>query len=313
MAPTNTSNFAESFLTEDVGVAMKLSRIEGIFFLWIVILSSSSGCALRTRLMVDLSSPVINQMNASFNQNCDIGIMRDGMPFALTTISGLIDISPNNRDFLLNGSNAYFGYAFAFVEETDTDRAGKFYLKARNYGFRAIFKNEYEEILSKPLDEFKVYVKKLKKKDVPAMFWGTISWLSYIRLNLSDIEVLLDIPKAEALARRLIELDETYLFGSPHVIMASYYSAQPEITGGNPEKAKAHFEKALLIAESKFLMHQLYFAKYYAVRIQDRELFVKLLTSITEVPEDILPSHCVVTNLSKMKAKKLLDNVDDFF
>lgn len=272
-----------------------------------------SGCALTTRLMVDMSSPVVSQMNDSFNKNCDIQIMQDSMPFTLAGISGLIDYSPNNNDFLLNGSHAYFGYAFAFVEDTDAKRASTMYLKARDYGLRIIFKDKVESILGKPLDEFESQIKKIKKNKVPALFWATISWLSYIRLNLDNTRVYLDIPKAEAMARRLLELDETYYFGSPCLVMAIFYSAQPEVSGGNPAKAKEYFEKAIELSQGKYLMHHLFFAKYYAVRKQDKDLYMNLLGYILNEPEDTLPDFCAVTNICKMKAETLMTRVDDYF
>lgn len=283
------------------------------FQLIVFLVFSFSGCALRTRLMVDASTPVVESMNIAFNKNCDIELMKESMPFALSSISGLIDISPANRCFLTNGAQAYFGYSFAFIEDSDPERAKKLYLTARDYGFRAIYKDSYREIIDSPLDEFTSHVKKLSKKNIAPMFWTTLSWLSYIRLNLGDMRVFLDIPKAEALAKRLLELDENFFFGSPHIVMACYYAAQPEISGGDPIKAKKHFEKALEISEEKFLMHHLYYAKFYAVRKQDKDLYLRLLEHIIKEPEDILPPYCALTNLCKAKAVNLLETVDDYF
>lgn len=272
-----------------------------------------SGCALTTRMMVDMSSPVVDQMNDSFNKTCDIQIIRESMPFTVAGLSGLIDISPKNRSFLLNGAHGYFAYAFSFVEDTDEARASRLYLKSRDYGMRILFKNEAPFILDKPLAEFERQVKRIRKKDVPALFWTTLSWLSYIRLNLSNVRVFLDVPKAESMIRRLIELDGTYYFGSPYLAMACFYADQPEISGGNPAKAKEYFEKAIEISNGKFLMHHLFFAKYYAVRKQDKVLYMNLLTHIMDTPGDILPDHCAVTAVCKLKAEQLMDHVDDYF
>lgn len=287
----------------------KLLQLQLIVFLLI----SSSGCALKARLIVDTSTPVVEAMNVAFNKNCDIKLLQESLPFALSSISGLIDISPSNEIFLTNGAHAYFGYAFAFVEDTDIERAKKLYLTAMEYGFRAIYKERYKDIISSPLAEFNGHAKKLRKKDVTPLFWATISWLSYIHLNLGDMKVFMEIPKAEILVRRLLELDENFYFGSPHAMMASYYAAQPEITGGNPAKAKEHFEKAIKISEGNFLMHHFFYAKFYAVRTQDKDLYIKLLKQIIDTPEDILANHCAITSLCKIKAKKLLGAVDEYF
>ena len=276
-------------------------------------LFSFSGCALKTRFLVDTSTPVVEAMNVAFNKNCDITLMKDSLPFALTSLSGLIDISPNNKVFLTNGAHAYFGYSFAFIEDSDNERAKKLYKTAMGYGFKVLFKDNYQNIINAPLSKFTEHAEKIDKNDITPLFWTTLSWLSYIRINLGDVKVLLDIPKAEILARRLLELDEAHYFGSPHAVMGAYYSAQPIVTGGNPEKAKQHFDTAISISEGNFLMHHLFYAKFYAVRIQDRDLYMKLLQHVLDAPEDLLPTHCAITNLCKMKAKFLLESVDDYF
>ena len=283
---------------------MLLALSASLFFL--------SGCSYK-RMVVDFSAPVVDQMSDSFNANCDISILKESMPFTLSGLSGLIDASPTNTSFLIHGSNAYFAYSFAFIEYGDVVRAKGLYLKARDYGMRALYGKDFQEIIELPFEEFELRVKKIKKKQVPALFWATISWLNYIRLNLGDIRTFVEVPKAEVMAKHLLELDETYYFGSPHAIMACYYSAQPEMSGGNPEKAREHFEKAIQISQGKFLIHYLLYAQFHAVREQDKELYTKLLTHIREAPEDILPSHCAVTNICKMRAWKYLKDIDNYF
>lgn len=279
----------------------------------LVLMFACSGCALYTRVAVDLGSPVVDSMRDSFNDNCDLAIVKESLPFTLAGITGLIDTSPKNKTFLINGSNAYFAYAFAFVEQGDVVRARGMYLKARDYGMRALFGEKYLETIDLPLEEFEDEVKKIRKKQVPALFWATLSWLNYIRLNLGDLGTYVEVPRAELMAKRLLELDETYYFGTPHAVMACYYAAQPEMSGGDPEKAKAHFEKAIAISEKKFLVHYLLYAQFYAVRQQDKELYVKLLTHIREAPENILPGHCAATNMCKMRAWRYLKDVDSQF
>lgn len=263
--------------------------------------------------MVNMTTPIINEMNASFNKNPDIQLMEDSMPFTLNGLSGLIDISPNNTSFLINAAHAYFGYTFAFVEDEDVVRARKLYIISRDYGLRALFRNSPEKIRDMPLDEFKKKVKRLGKRDAPALFWTTVAWLSYININLGDFSVYLDIPKAEVLTDKLMEVDDRFYYASPYLLKACYYAAQPEIAGGQPEKAKEYFKKGIELSNGKFLMHHLFYAKYYAVRTQDKDLFLDLLKMIKDAPEDVVPDLCAVTNVCKMKAEKLMKSADDYF
>lgn len=284
------------------------------FFLTVlVVLTVISGCSFSKRMAVNMSTPIIEDINNSFNRNPDLQLMKDSMPFTLNGLSGLLSISPKNKSLLVNASQAYFAYTFSFVEDEDPARAKRFYIIARDYALQALFREPPSAILDMPIDEFKPCVDKLDKGDVPAMFWASVAWLSYINLNLGDMSVYLEIPKAEMLFVKLLEEDENYYFGGPHLIIASYYSAQPEISGGKPEKAKKHFEKALELSQGKFLMNQLFYARFYAVRKQDKDLFLTLLKAIMDAPEDILPDYCAITNVCKMKAKRLMAEADDFF
>jgi hypothetical protein len=55
------------------------------------------------------------------------------------------------------------------------------------------------------------------------------------------------------------------------------------------------------------------YAKYYAVQLKDRELFVKTLNDILSAPDDILPEQAFVNAAVKQKAKDLLAHTDDYF
>ena len=83
--------------------------------------------------------------------------------------------------------------------------------------------------------------------------------------------------------------------------------------GGNLEKARAHFEKSLKLADRKFLMTPYLYAKTYAVQTQDKKLFKRLLNEVIDAPGDILPQQRLANELAKIKAKNLLESVDDLF
>ena len=83
--------------------------------------------------------------------------------------------------------------------------------------------------------------------------------------------------------------------------------------GGDPAKAKFHFEKNLELTENKYLLTHLFYAKTYAIQNQDKELFVRLLTTVIETPLDVLAEKKMINQVAKVKAQKLLDEVDAFF
>ena len=72
-------------------------------------------------------------------------------------------------------------------------------------------------------------------------------------------------------------------------------------------------EKSIGLTQNKFLMAKVLYAKTYAVQLQDRTLFKKLLKEVIGAPADILPEQQLANAVAKQKAKKLLESADDLF
>ena len=87
----------------------------------------------------------------------------------------------------------------------------------------------------------------------------------------------------------------------------------PPALGGKPEKAKDYFERCLAINKGKFLMTQVFYAKSYAVQVQDQELYESLLKKVIEAPSDILPSATFPNAVAKQKARRLLAKSNELF
>ncbi|MBF0224285.1 MAG: hypothetical protein HQK76_02420 [Desulfobacterales bacterium] len=267
-----------------------------------------------TSIMVKAASPLITKMTDAVNKNDDVELVKDGIAPSLLMIDGLIEASPENEKNLLLAAESYSGYTFAFVEDNNKKRAKKLYKKARDYALRVLEKKSwFKGAINMPLNDFSAKIKKFNKKDVPALFWAANCWFQLISVSMDSMEVFADIPKAEAMLKRVIELDEKYYYGSAHIGLGTYYAARPQFLGGNPEKAKYHFEKAFSISDSKFLMAHLFYAKFYAVQIQDKDLYIKTLETIINSPENLLPEKNFVNELMRVKAKALMKNLDEYF
>ncbi|MBF0102496.1 MAG: hypothetical protein HQK77_16465 [Desulfobacterales bacterium] len=267
-----------------------------------------------SRFIVNSMNPLMKQMQSGVFKNDDPELIKEALPAALVMIDGLLEVSPDNKELLLTAAESYSGYAFAYIEDTNPERASHMYLKARNYALRVLKKHQqFQEALQQPFEKFQETLSKFKKADAPALFWSANCWFKWISLNLNQLEVFLDIPKAEAMLNRVLELDETYYFGSAHISMGGFYASVSEALGGNPQKAYKHFQRAFEIAESKFLLAHLFYAQFYAVQIQDRALFLNTLQNIIDTPNNVLPKANFINQLVKEKAKKLIQQVDVLF
>jgi len=108
-----------------------------------------------------------------------------------------------------------------------------------------------------------------------------------------------------------IELDETYFHGAAHLFFGSLWGMKPKMLGGDPEKAKEHFEKNLQITEGKFLLTYIYYTRFYAAKTLDEELFDQLLTKVNDTPAEVLPGFQLLNMIAKEKAKFLMEKKDE--
>jgi hypothetical protein len=127
------------------------------------------------------------------------------------------------------------------------------------------------------------------------------------------MEALADLPRVEWMMRRSLEIDEGFYYGGPHLFMGIWYASRPPIAGGDLEKAKEHFLKAIDLGHGEFLMASVYFAQHYARKAQDKSLFVSTLQKVVETPAHVSPELTLVNTVAKKRAQQLLDRVDQFF
>lgn len=272
------------------------------------------GCtaAARTKMMVDGMKPMMDKMKIAASKNTDIELLKDAMPASLVQLDGFIEISPENPDLLLRAAEANAGYAFAFVK--DRKRKRMFVQKARDYSLRVLKQNDtFRDAFDGSLDEFIASLQSFEKEDVPALFFASSSWLQWIGLSMTDPEALMDLPKVEAMMERVLELDDTFMYGSIHATFGAYYAARSITLGGKPVKAKFHFDKAFEISDAKYLPFHFFYARYYAVQIQDRALFIETLQNVISAPPNLLPEKNLANEIARRKAKELLAQVDEYF
>jgi hypothetical protein len=87
----------------------------------------------------------------------------------------------------------------------------------------------------------------------------------------------------------------------------------PKVMGGKPERAKGYFDRATELTNGKFLLTYVYYAKTYAVQIQDQGLFETLLKKVDDASIDLLPEARLSNAIAKKKAKLLREHVNELF
>jgi hypothetical protein len=241
--------------------------------------------------------------------------VRDAMPAALVQMDGLIQASPENKYLLATAAENYYAYAFFFVEPTDKQSAEKLYLRARNYAFRALNQNKaFKKAANGSLEDFSQALQTFEKEDVPAMYWAVSSWLAWMRISHSSgFDSVIDFPKIEAMMDRMLVLDETFNYGAVHILIGAYYANIPDTLGGIAEGADYHFEQAFDISDSKYLLWHVFYAKYYAFQVQDKQLYLDSLETVVSAPDDLFPKEAFSNRMAKKMAKQMLKETDLLF
>ncbi len=248
------------------------------------------------------------------NQEQDLDIADKSIASNLKLLEAIIRSDEDNEHFLLLASQGYSSYALGFVEDDSVARARIFYLRGRDYGMKILdHHTNFSYTASRSVEEFQTALSTLSKNEVPAVFWTAIGWGSYISWTLTDPSALADLPKVEAMMKFVADHDSTYYYGGAQFFLGTLYGSRPKILGGNPDISKQYFERCLTINKRKFLMAFVYYARSYAVQVQDREFFEQCLTAVDTTSLDILPDARLSNAIAKKKATVLRAKIDELF
>ena len=284
----------------------------GIFSIFFT-LAIAAACIPNKHITVGSAATLLEDVANSANKQSDLRVVREGMPAYLMLIDGMVEAMPNNTRLLITAAQAYASFASAFVEEADIDYARTLYERAKKYALRALELRGLKQPVSRSFDDFEKALNQLSKDDVPYMFWTATCWGSWIRLSLGSMAAVAELPRVEALMKRVLVLDEEFYYGGPHLFMGIWFASRPKIAGGDLIRAQHHFQKALEFSQGKFLMTQVYYADHYARKTFDKKLFVTTLQRVLETPVDKIPQLTLLNTVAHKKANELIEQVDDYF
>jgi len=277
-----------------------------------VLLLLSSGCGVMVKRA---TRPLMENMVSSVMKQSDPELVRDGAPAYLLMIDGLVENSPNDPDVLAAAAQLYSAYLSAFVMDDDPARARLMSEKSFAYAIRAtsLVNETFADNWNAPFEQFSKAPESFAAGEEQFLFLVITTWANFIRTHRDDWDNIADISKVELLAKRLLELDETYYYGAPHLALGTLYSLLPEQMGGKPELAREHFERALEISRGKLLSAYVMYAGSYARLVFDRPLHDRLLQQVLDTPADIEPELTLINTLAKRQAEQMLAEADDYF
>ncbi len=270
---------------------------------------SATGCA---GLVDKASQRLAGNLTAGILAQDDVATARDGIPSWLLLIDGLIEGNPDNVGLLVAGARLYGAYSGGFVE--DPARAQRLSAHAFDYARRAtcIDLPALCKTLEQPFEAFHAEVGKVGAKNIETVYVLATTWAGRIQANTSDWKAIADIPRVQALLDRVVALDPNYKSGEPYMYLGVLATLRPASLGGEPEKGKAYFEKALALSGGKNQMVRVLYAKQYARLVFDKDLHDRLLNeAIAADPH--APGLTLINVIAQQQARQLLESGKDFF
>lgn len=285
---------------------------------------ASTGCSLRQAAARQVAG-ALAAGGSTWSADDDPALVGDALPFALKTYESLLAELPDDRPLLVATCRGFASYAAGWVEadaerlepadyaaaQAAKRRALGLHLRARDYCLRALELRRpgVGDSLRRTPEEALGWA---AASDVEALYWTAATWGSAISLGLDRPELVADLPAVRALFRRALALDPDWDRGTLHEAMIAIESLS-ELLGGSPERARAHFERAVELSGGRRVGPYVAYARGVLIPAQDRAAFRATLERALAIDPAASPPDRLANLLAQERARRLLARGDEFF
>ena len=147
-------------------------------------------------------------------------------------------------------------------------------------------------------------------EDVQLLYWTAVSWSAAIAVSKDDPDLIGDLPLAEAMIDRALELDESFEDGAIHGFLVTYEMSRPTGVGDPAVRAREHFERAVALSAGQLASPLVALAESVALAEQDRAEFEDLLQRALAIDADARTEWRMDNLVSQRRARWLLQRVD---
>jgi hypothetical protein len=269
----------------------------------------TSGCA---SLISNAASNLADNLSSAMLNQDDPETVRAGSPSYMLLLDSFVEGSPNDPKLLAAASNMYASYGAVFVD--DEARASRLTARARDYAYRGICVVYVAacEWRNMNYENFVASLDGLTSKHADTVYAYSFATLAYLRAHSSDWNSMAELPQAEALVKRYLEISGDTANSSAHMYLGIILTLRPPALGGKPEEARSHFETAIALSGGRDLGAKIEFAKGYAKLLYERELHDQLVNEVLEASP--YADRLTLTNvLAQEEALRLRAAADDYF
>lgn len=269
----------------------------------------ASGCSL---LLSSAATSLSDNLSVAFLNQDDPELVRAGAPSFLLLLDSFVEGSPNNPDVLSAAATLYATYGAVFAE--DEVRAARLTSRARRYAQTAMCES-YRSACGwsdATYDEFIATLSGVGRKHAEVLYTYGFTSLAYLQAHSSDWNSLAELPQIEALFNHYLNISGDEVNSNAYTFMGILLTLRPPALGGEPERAREFFEKAIAATDGNDLGVKVEFARGYAKLLYERELHDRLLHEVIAAN----PYHdgFVLSNvMAQEEAAVLLAEADDYF
>lgn len=261
--------------------------------------------------MSSVTGQMASDLEKSILNSRDVQTVREGIPAYLLLIDSFLRRSPDDEQLLLAASNLNGSFS-ALIG--DPERSKLLTAKSLAYALEATCIHDASLCGFRQLEfgAFKAAVDDLGRNDVATLYQLGVAWAGWIQAHSDDWNAIAELGRVKYLMEKMIELDETWDGGGPHLYMGALQTILPASMGGEPEKGRQHFEEAIRISDGEFLMAKVVYAEEYARLTFDKSLHDRLLNEVIDA-DPVVEGMTLANKLAQQRAKELLAGSDDYF
>ena len=280
------------------------------------------GCSIK-KLAVNRIGDALSESGSTFASDDDPELIEAALPFSLKLMESLLAESPRHEGLLGALTSGFTQYAYAFVQQkadeledhdldaatAQWDRARRLYLRARDYGLRGLnlsHENFVEALRTDPLSA----VAAAEVEDVPLLYWTAASWSAAIAVSKDDPDLVGDLPVAEAMIDRALELNESFEDGAIHGFLITYEMSRAGGVGDPAMRARKHFERAVELSGGQLASPLVALAESVALAEQNRAEFEDLLQRALAIDPDAKTEWRMDNLVYQRRARWLLERAD---
>ena len=282
-----------------------------------------------SQIASDMTSDIFKSGAPVFEEEGDSEVAEISGLAMIKTLEVFQRHNPKNKAYLNLLSRSYATYAFGFLEnrmlqykdqdpekyQRYFDRARLFYKRGKDFGMKLLEQTDKDLVkaLAKGVPAVQKRMENYERHEIEPVFWTAFNWGSLINLSKDDIATVADLALVEAMMARILKVYPSFFYGGPHMFYGVYYASRPPMLGGDPEKARVHFEEAAKVTHGKLLMVYAIEAQFLATQLMDRTFFNDMIHKVEEGSVEGLPEQRLANVLAKEKVKYLKERESSYF